>query len=197
MCLLGGVHRARPQPAAVIKILICQFSRAESLVRVQELAGKTLVSKEVDLRDAEALDAVFEEQGPFAAVLHFAGLKAVGESNKLPLLYYRANVVGSLNLLDCMEKYNCKRMLFSSSATVYGDPVSVPIDESFAVQPTNPYGRTKLMIEDILRDVCASNSEWNVTILRYFNPVGAHESGRIGMSAMRLPNNIYRDRAFR
>src|SRR5690606_2235097 len=134
--------------------------------------------------------AMFERHS-FAAVMHVASLKAVGESNQIPVKYYRYNVAGTLTLLEVMEEFAVKNLIFSSSATVYGDPVSVPIDESFATSATNPYGRSKLMVEEILRDLAAApNNTWNISLLRYFNPVGAHQSGLIGEDPAGIPNNL-------
>jgi len=164
-------------------------SREESLRRVQALTGKPLEFHKVDLLDSEGLDAVFAG-GPVDAVIHFAGLKAVGESIEVPLRYYRNNVTGTLILCDVMRKYRVKTLVFSSSATVYGDPHTVPITEDFPLGPTNPYGRTKWMIEEILRDLHRSDPAWNIALLRYFNPVGAHASGRIGEDPNDIPNNL-------
>jgi UDP-glucose 4-epimerase len=164
-------------------------SKEESLKRVQGLAGKTLVFHEVDLLDKKSLDAVFSGAS-VDAVVHFAGLKAVGESVTIPLSYYHNNVTGTLILCEVMEKHNVKNLVFSSSATVYGDPHKVPITEDFPLSATNPYGRTKLMIEEILRDLHRADKAWNVALLRYFNPVGAHPSGRIGEDPNGIPNNL-------
>mmetsp|Transcript_9986 Transcript_9986/g.16402 ORF Transcript_9986/g.16402 Transcript_9986/m.16402 type:complete len:383 (-) Transcript_9986:406-1554(-) len=166
---------------------LCNSSE-ESLRRVKELAGKTLSFYKVDLLEEKALDDVFVHERP-DAVIHFAGLKAVGESCKIPLTYYHNNITGTINLLKVMDRRACRGMVFSSSATVYGDPHSVPIKENFPLNATNPYGRTKQMIEDILRDVSRADSKWKIVILRYFNPVGAHESGRIGEDPD-YPNNL-------
>ena len=160
-----------------------------SLERVEELTGKKLKFYEVDLLDYEATNKVFEEN-KFDAVIHFAGLKAVGESVSMPLRYYHNNITGTLNLCDIMSKHNVKKLVFSSSATVYGDPHTVPIKEDFPLSATNPYGQTKLMIEYILKDLYKSDNEWNIAILRYFNPVGSHESGRIGEDPSGIPNNL-------
>lgn len=164
-------------------------SSLESLSRVQEITDKDLVFYEVDLRDKSGLRRVFGEN-EFDFVVHFAGLKAVGESVERPILYYENNVLGSLNLFELMGEFGVKRIVFSSSATVYGVPERVPIDESFSLSQTNPYGRTKFMIEEILRDVFVSDNDWRIVILRYFNPVGAHESGRIGENPNGVPNNL-------
>ena len=164
-------------------------SKEESLKRVQELAGKTLEFHKVDLLDKEALKAVFDSAS-IEAVVHFAGLKAVGESVTIPLHYYHNNVTGTLVLCEVMERYGVKNIVFSSSATVYGDPHTVPITEDFPLSPTNPYGRTKWMIEEILRDLHRTDEVWNIALLRYFNPVGAHPSGRIGEDPNGIPNNL-------
>lgn len=161
-------------------------SKEESLRRVQELTGKALAFYKVDLLDKEGLSAVFDHS-PIDAVVHFAGLKAVGESVAMPLRYYHNNVTGTLVLLEIMKKYEVKNLVFSSSATVYGDPPKVPITEDFPLSPTNPYGRSKLMIEEILTDVHRSDNAWNIALLRYFNPVGAHSSGQIGEGPKRHP----------
>jgi len=164
-------------------------SKEESLKRVQELVGKSLVFYKVDLLDRAALDAVFSRLS-VDAVIHFAGLKAVGESVTIPLSYYHNNITGTLVLCDVMGKHHVKNIVFSSSATVYGDPHQVPITEDFPLSATNPYGRTKLMIEEILRDLHRADEAWNVALLRYFNPVGAHPSGRIGEDPNGIPNNL-------
>lgn len=163
----------------------------ESLQRVMELTGGTLSFFEVDLLDKEGLEAVFSQsEKGFDAVIHFAGKKAVGESVEKPLLYYQNNIVGTLVLAEVMAAHNVKTILFSSSATVYGDPASVPITEEFPLSCTNPYGRTKLMVEEILTDLHNADKAWNVCLLRYFNPVGAHKSGRIGEDPDGIPNNL-------
>jgi UDP-glucose 4-epimerase len=164
-------------------------SSEESLRRVQELAGKAIEFHRVDLLDREALDAVFAGV-EVDAVIHFAGLKAVGESVEIPLRYYHNNVTGTLVLCDVMKRHGIKTLVFSSSATVYGDPRTVPIAEDFPLGPTNPYGRTKWMIEEILRDLHRADQAWNIALLRYFNPVGAHASGRIGEDPNEIPNNL-------
>lgn len=161
----------------------------EALDRVKKITGKDFKFYKADLCDYEATNKVFEEND-IDAVIHFAGLKAVGESVKLPLKYYNNNISGTINLLDIMSKHNVKKIVFSSSATVYGDPATVPIKEDFPLSCTNPYGRTKLMIEEILRDLYVSDNEWDIAILRYFNPVGAHESGLMGEDPNGIPNNL-------
>jgi len=164
-------------------------SKEQSLKRVQELSGKTLEFYKVDLLDKDALKAVFDKSS-IDAVIHFAGLKAVGESVIIPLRYYHNNVTGTLILCEVMGTHNVKNLVFSSSATVYGDPNKVPIKEDFPLSPTNPYGRAKLMIENILRDLHCADEAWNIILLRYFNPVGAHPSGRIGENPNGIPNNL-------
>ena len=164
-------------------------SKAEALARVQGIAGRSLAFVQADLRDEEALAALFRDF-PFEAVVHFAGLKAVGESTRIPLAYYDNNVNGTLCLCRAMASAGVKRLVFSSSATVYGDPASVPIREDFPRSATNPYGRTKLFIEEILRDLHHADALWNIALLRYFNPVGAHPSGRVGEDPNGIPNNL-------
>jgi UDP-glucose 4-epimerase len=164
-------------------------SSPEVLQRIAAICQKEVEFHKVDLCDKPALDELFAK-GNFSAVIHFAGLKAVGESVEKPLSYYENNVAGSLNLFRSMAAHSVKNLVFSSSATVYGDPDKVPIDEGCGLGPTNPYGRTKLMIEDILRDLQASDETWNIMLLRYFNPIGAHESGSIGEDPRGIPNNL-------
>lgn len=161
----------------------------ESLKRVKKITGADFDFYKVDLLDYDATNKVFEEN-KFDAVIHFAGLKAVGESVAIPLRYYHNNITGTLNLCDIMSKHGVKKLVFSSSATVYGDPATVPITEDFPLHTTNPYGSTKLMIENILRDLYVSDNEWDIALLRYFNPVGAHESGLIGEDPNGIPNNL-------
>lgn len=169
---------------------LCNSSRA-ALTRVETLSGRSLDFHEVDLLDGEQLDRVFAEAVPSVdAVIHFAGLKAVGESVEKPLLYYHNNITGTLSLCRVMAAHGVKKLVFSSSATVYGDPATVPITEDFPLSCTNPYGRTKLMVEEILRDIQLADGDWSVTLLRYFNPVGAHESGLIGEDPEGIPNNL-------
>jgi len=164
-------------------------SSAESISRVQEITGKKVVFHKVDLLDRQAVAAVFDEE-PIDAVIHFAGLKAVGESVEMPLNYYHNNVSGTLVLMEVMKEYGVKNFVFSSSACVYGDPQTVPITEEFPLQPTNPYGQTKVMIEQILKDLHVADPSLNIVLLRYFNPVGAHSSGRIGEDPLGIPNNL-------
>ena len=165
-------------------------SKLEALERVKEITGKDLIFYKVDILDKEGLREVFFQHS-FDAVIHFAGLKAVGESVEKPLLYYHNNVSGSISLFEVMKEYNVKNIVFSSSATVYGDPHTVPIKEDFPLCPANPYGQTKLEIEQILKDLYASDNSWNIVLLRYFNPVGAHSSGKIGEDPNGIPNNLF------
>ncbi len=164
-------------------------SSPKALSRVSEITKKNLDFHEVDLLDADALDRVFAAT-KFDAVIHFAGLKAVGESVAKPILYYKNNVVGTLNLIEAMERHGVKTLVFSSSATVYGAPDKVPITEDFPLKPTNPYGQTKFQIEQILRDLHNADPSWRISMLRYFNPVGAHPSGKIGEDPNGIPNNL-------
>ncbi len=164
-------------------------SKPESLRRVAEITGREVELHRVDLLDEGALHAVFAATRP-EAVIHFAGLKAVGESNAIPLRYYKNNITGSLVLLEAMQAYDCFTLVFSSSATVYGDPGIVPIDEKAPLLATNPYGRTKLYLEQIFKDVASADARWRIALLRYFNPVGAHSSGRIGEDPNGIPNNL-------
>ena len=165
-------------------------SSKKSLDRVEEITGKAVKFYEADILDKDALCRVFEEQ-KIDACIHFAGLKAVGESVAKPWEYYNNNITGTLTLLDAMKKYGCKNLIFSSSATVYGDPVEIPITENCPKgQCTNPYGWTKSMLEQILMDIQKADEEWNIVILRYFNPIGAHKSGRIGENPNGIPNNL-------
>ena len=169
---------------------LCNSSE-ESLRRVAELAGKTPKFYNLDIRDEAALDKVVAAEKPFDATIHFAALKAVGESTQVPLKYYENNLGGTFTLLKVLSAHNCKNIVFSSSATVYGQPQSVPIREDFPTPGcTNPYGWTKLMMEQVFRDVQKADPEWNTILLRYFNPIGAHESGRIGEDPAGIPNNL-------
>ena len=161
----------------------------ESVQRVEKLAGKKISFYETDILDREGLRAIFEKEKP-DSVIHFAGLKAVGESCSIPLAYFHNNLTGTITLLEVMKEFNVKKLAFSSSATVYGDPATVPVKEDFPLSVTNPYGRTKLMIEEMLRDLYQSDASWNIAILRYFNPIGAHESGEIGEDPNGIPNNL-------
>jgi len=164
-------------------------SKKEALDRVQEIAGKSLTFYKTDLLDKDGLDEIFSSHH-IDSVIHFAGFKAVGESVAKPLSYYHNNITGTIYLCEVMARHNVTDIVFSSSATVYGDPETVPIQENFPLTATNPYGRTKLFIEKILRDVHTSDGSWNIALLRYFNPVGAHESGRIGEDPNDIPNNL-------
>lgn len=164
-------------------------SSAESLARVEQITGQRPVFYQADLRDRAALERLFDEQS-IDAVIHFAGLKAVGESVAKALWYYQNNLESTLTLLDVMRQRGVRQLVFSSSATVYGDPAKLPITEDMPLSATNPYGQTKLMIEQILRDVAATNEDWQFTSLRYFNPVGAHPSGLIGEDPTGIPNNL-------
>jgi UDP-glucose 4-epimerase len=164
-------------------------SSQESLERVQKLTGKKIKFYKIDLRDTEKLNKIFSAN-KFNAVIHFAGLKVVNESIRKPLEYYHNNLVCTLELLQTMQKRNVKTLVFSSSANVYGDPDKVPIIEDAPLSATNPYGQTKIMIEQILKDVAVTNSGWHITSLRYFNPIGAHKSGNIGEDPNGIPNNL-------
>jgi len=164
-------------------------SKPEALKRVSEITGKEFPVYHIDLLQKDELETVFSRHS-IEAVIHFAGLKAVGESVAIPLRYYHNNITGTLMLCEVMQAYGVKKMVFSSSATVYGTPEHVPISEDFPLQATNPYGRTKLMIEEILRDLYVSDNEWSIALLRYFNPIGAHPSGRIGEDPNGIPNNL-------
>lgn len=164
-------------------------SAKESLARVEKIVSKNITFYEADVRNGEILNTIFSTHN-IDAVIHFAGLKAVGESVAKALYYYQNNLESTLTLLERMKQFNVKKLVFSSSATVYGDPESLPITEEAPRRATNPYGQTKLMIEQILEDISQSNEGWNITSLRYFNPIGAHESGTIGEDPNGLPNNL-------
>ena len=172
-------------------IILDNFSNSspEVLDKIKQITKKDFKFYKIDLLDENALDKVFEENN-IDEVIHFAGLKAVGESVEKPIEYYNNNITGTLNLLKVMKKYNCKKIVFSSSATVYGNPTTLPIKEDFPLSTTNPYGATKLMIEQILQDVNVADKDFRVAILRYFNPIGAHKSGLIGEVPNGIPNNI-------
>jgi len=166
-------------------------TKPESVLRVEKITGKTCDFEEVDLLNKAELQRVFKSHGPFDAVIHFAALKAVGESVSQPLRYYKNNVTGSIHLLEVMEEFHCKKMVFSSSCTVYGDPQYLPLDENHPTGScTNPYGQTKAMMEQIMHDVAKADPEWKAIMLRYFNPVGAHPSGTIGEDPLDIPNNL-------
>jgi UDP-glucose 4-epimerase len=173
-------------------IIVDNLSNSKALVvdRIERITGKRPQFIKCDLLDKEALDRVFDSYPEIDSVIHFAGLKAVGESVSLPILYYHNNITGTLNLIDSMISHGVMRIVFSSSATVYGNPKSVPISEDFPTSTTNPYGETKLMIERILKDVCVANPSFSACVLRYFNPIGAHESGLIGEDPKGIPNNL-------
>ncbi|TDF96238.1 UDP-glucose 4-epimerase GalE [Paenibacillus piri] len=164
-------------------------SKQEVLKRIRELTGKEVPFHQVDLLDRAGLEDLFSKY-PIEAVIHLAGLKAVGESVSIPLRYYHNNITGTLILCETMQKFGVKKLVFSSSATVYGVPEKVPITEDFPLAATNPYGQTKLMIEQILRDLYIADNSWSISLLRYFNPIGAHESGRIGEDPNGIPNNL-------
>ncbi len=183
-----ALHQAGFHP-----IIVDNFSNSSPIAveRVRELAGGAdIPCIKADVRDRKALDIVFKAYH-IDAIIHFAGLKAVGESVGQPLNYYGNNLESTLALLDVMKRHHCFNLVFSSSATVYGQPEALPIPEDHPLRATNPYGRTKLFIEEILRDLAASDSRWHIPLLRYFNPVGAHPSGRIGESPLRPPNNLF------
>lgn len=182
LCLLEEGHNV-----VVLDNLV--NSNLESLRRVQQLSGRSLEFRELDLLNAGAVSNLLAE-GNFEAVIHFAGLKAVGESVEQPLRYYQNNIVGTLNLLHGMDAHGVRRLVFSSSATVYGASQDVPLTEKAPLDATNPYGRTKEHIEDILTDLGAADTDWSIALLRYFNPVGAHESGLIGEDPVGVPNNL-------
>ncbi|MBE9527126.1 MAG: UDP-glucose 4-epimerase GalE [Proteobacteria bacterium] len=167
---------------------LCNSSQ-ESLNRVKTITGKSVTFYQQDILDEAGLAQIFSEN-KIDAVIHFAGLKAVGESVEMPLEYYQNNLTGTLVLLKVMRDHNVKNFVFSSSATVYGDPHSVPIKEDFPLSATNPYGRSKLVIEEVSRDIFLADNSWNIALLRYFNPVGAHESGLIGEDPNGIPNNL-------
>lgn len=182
LCLLEEGH-----DVVVVDNLV--NSSAEALRRVESLAGRPVDFRRLDLLDPVSLSQAFA-QNNIDAVVHFAGLKAVGESVREPLRYYQNNIVGTLNLLHCMDEYDVRTLVFSSSATVYGASENVPLAEKLPLDAANPYGRTKEQIEDILSDLAASDPRWSIALLRYFNPVGAHESGLIGEDPQGHPNNL-------
>ena len=164
-------------------------SKIETLDNLAKITGKDILYYKEDVSDKKALEKIFKKHS-IESVIHFAGFKAVGESVEKPLKYYRNNIDSTLTLLEVMEENDCRNIIFSSSATVYGKPASLPIYEDFPLSTTNPYGTTKLFIEHILNDLYISNNKWNITILRYFNPIGAHESGLIGEDPRDIPNNL-------
>lgn len=174
-------------------VILDNFSNSKPCVldRIRQITGKDFRFYQIDLLDKAALDKMFDECPDIDSCIHFAGLKAVGESVKLPLMYYHNNLTGTINLCNSMKEHNVKTIVFSSSATVYGDPATVPIREDFPTgNTTNPYGETKHMIERILKDVYVADPAWSISILRYFNPIGAHESGLIGEDPTGIPNNL-------
>ena len=164
-------------------------SKPRAVELIKEIAGKDFKFYEADMCNEADMEKIFAEND-IEAVIHFAGYKAVGESVREPLMYFKNNLGGTFVLLECMKKYGCKKLIFSSSATVYGIPETVPVNETFPLSAINPYGRTKLMIEDMCRDLCASDPEWSIALLRYFNPIGAHASGKIGEDPNGIPNNL-------
>ncbi|MDA7520792.1 UDP-glucose 4-epimerase GalE [bacterium] len=188
---LVSLSRAGYEPVVVDNY---SNSSPKSLDRIKTIIGKEIINYECDINDKEKLSKIFGEH-KFDAVMHFAGLKAVGESVQFPLKYYNNNVSGSVTLFELMDVFDVRKLIFSSSATVYGDPEEVPINETARLSATNPYGRTKLMIEDICRDLIKSETSdkginWQISLLRYFNPIGAHESGLIGEDPNGIPNNL-------
>ncbi|NLT18003.1 MAG: UDP-glucose 4-epimerase GalE [Clostridiales bacterium] len=172
-------------------VVIDNFSNSsfEAIENVEKITSKKIKFYEGDVRDKEVLARIFTEN-QIDAVIHFAGLKAVGESCQKPIMYYQNNLISTLSLLEAMQKHNVKKLVFSSSATVYGTPERLPLDEECSLSTTNPYGSTKLMIEEMLRYVYASDNSWHILLLRYFNPVGAHKSGLIGEDPKDIPNNL-------
>jgi len=187
-----GSHTCVELLNAGYEIIVCDNfsnSKPEVIDQIKQITGRDFLFYEADILDHCALEQLFADN-PIDAVVHFAGLKAVGESVSKPLLYYHNNVAGSLILFQTMAQFGVKRLVFSSSATVYGDPASVPITEDFPLASTNPYGQTKLVIENILRDLYFSDQGWSIALLRYFNPIGAHKSGLIGEDPNGIPNNL-------
>ncbi len=187
-----GTHTCLELMSAGYEVVIIDNlvnSKETAVERVKQISGREVKFYKIDILDKPALENVFLSER-IDSVIHFAGLKAVGESVSIPLKYYHNNLTGTLILLELMQKYQVRNFVFSSSATVYGDPVSVPISEEFALSVTNPYGRTKLMIEEMLQDLHHSDNSWNIALLRYFNPIGAHSSGLIGEDPNGIPNNL-------
>ncbi len=187
-----GSHTCVELIKAGYEIIVCDNlsnSKPEVAERIRQITGQDFLFVEVDIRNQQALEHLFLNHS-IEAVIHFAGFKAVGESVQKPLLYYHNNVSGSLALFQTMAQFGVKRLVFSSSATVYGNPASVPITEDFPLAAVNPYGATKLMIENILGDLYTSDPEWNIALLRYFNPIGSHNSGLIGDDPSGIPNNL-------
>ncbi|MBQ8843059.1 MAG: UDP-glucose 4-epimerase GalE [Ruminiclostridium sp.] len=164
-------------------------SKPKAVELIKEISGKDFKFYEADMCNEADMEKIFSEN-EIEAVIHFAGYKAVGESVREPLMYFKNNLGGTFVLLEAMKKHGCKKLIFSSSATVYGIPETVPVNETFPLSAINPYGRTKLMIEDMCRDLCASDPEWSIALLRYFNPIGAHSSGKIGEDPNGIPNNL-------
>ena len=188
-----GSHTAVELLDAGYEIIIADNfvnSKPEALAAIKEITGKDFKFYEADLCEKDKVEQIFDENPDIGCVIHFAGLKAVGESVAQPMRYYQNNLMSTLVLCQVMSVHGCKKIVFSSSATVYGDPASLPIKEDFPLHTTNPYGSTKLMIEDILRDIFVSDPEWGVVLLRYFNPIGAHKSGLIGEDPNGIPNNL-------
>ncbi len=187
-----GSHTCVELLDANYEIVVCDNfinSKPEMLDKIKTITGKDFTFYEADILDRDAMDKIFANH-KIDAVIHFAGLKAVGESVSAPIRYYHNNITGTLVLLEAMKQAGVKKIVFSSSATVYGSPETVPIREDFPLSATNPYGSTKLMIENILRDVFVSDNEWSISLLRYFNPIGAHKSGLIGEEPNGIPNNL-------
>ncbi len=187
-----GSHTCVELLNAGYEIVVCDNlsnSKPEVVDKIKTITGRDFRFCQADILDSSAMDKIFAENS-IEAVVHFAGLKAVGESVQKPLLYYHNNVTGSLVLFQTMAEAGVKRLVFSSSATVYGDPAEVPIREDFPLSTTNPYGATKLTIENILRDLCSADPDWSVALLRYFNPIGAHSSGLLGDDPSGIPNNL-------
>ena len=172
-------------------VVVDNFSNSsfESIRRVQNITGKTVIFYEADIRDEGKMDEILSAH-KIDAVIHFAAFKAVGESCRMPLKYYENNISGTVSLLKVLDKHGVKKIIFSSSATVYGDPERLPLDENCRLSTTNPYGSTKLMMEGIMQDLWKADNAWNIILLRYFNPVGAHESGLIGEDPKGIPNNL-------
>lgn len=187
-----GSHTAvQLQQAGYDVVIVDNLTNSEKIVKnkIEEITGKKVTFYPYDVKDEKKLEKIFKKH-EIGAVIHFAGLKAVGESTLKPIEYYDNNIVSTLSLLKVMRKYGCKNLVFSSSATVYGKAKRMPIEEDFETGATNPYGRTKLFIEEILKDVALADKEMNIILLRYFNPVGAHESGLIGENPKGIPNNL-------
>ena len=183
------VELLKDEKTEVIIVDNLRNSKKEAIKRIEKISGRKVNFYQVDLLDKRALETIFSKEN-IEAVIHFAALKAVGESVSMPLEYYDNNLNSTINLLNCMKKFNVKKIVFSSSATVYGDPESNPIKETAKLSCTNPYGRTKLFIEEILRDFSITDPDFGIVILRYFNPIGAHASGLIGEDPQGIPNNL-------